>query len=573
MAESQIKVIYHQTELNHFTHKDKSSIFELASVGSWVQKCKDIYNSVLIQNPGFEHRDYQYEYAGLYCWRKANICAGAMALGKSLITALAIGAIYGKDIAKRRPGTIQIAVPTVLSGTTRWLVDLNRVPCLYGFSQFINSEQDLVNSNAPIWVYTQDFIKRQSKQMKGTKFPFISRLLIKPKYAPALLVIDEVHHLKPKSQRSNSFAHLIPRAKRVLALSGTLSDGRLDLLNHINSLIYQRHWPYSSNTTFLNEFGTKKKVNTNYATGEQEIIELPTRYLQNLSLNKVKPYFQLIRRFVHRVRLSDPNVVSCITKPETNPHLVKVDMCHSQRLLYSSVLNMHSALIERLAALPSDGATLAQRQGALVILNPLLKACNYPWEYGEAYPSNESEKLRRLLQLVKGGVKSVVFTNHIASNRGVTRYLTDELGEGRVVRLYAQDEEATPKVLSDELREEAVSRFLFDREVKAGVFSINLSAESIDLTQADQVIFYDYPWQSIKLQQAIARCVRPGSPFDVINVFYLVNSGTIDAHMQNLLIQKQKATAQLLDCDFDLQVSADLGTLNPVDLIHSLLNS
>jgi hypothetical protein len=141
------------------------------------------------------------------------------------------------------------------------------------------------------------------------------------------------------------------------------------------------------------------------------------------------------------------------------------------------------------------------------------------------------------------------------------------------VRLYATDSEVTPKVLSPSAREDVISRFLFDDDVKVAVLSINLAGESIDLNNAKQVIFYDLPWQSIRVQQAVYRAVRPGSPHAYVDVAFLTNSSMIDSHMFELFENKLMASKLLLEYDPSNAILDELAIINPNELINKTLKS
>lgn len=501
-----------------------------------------------------EYRPYQPEMAALYALRGNNICAGSCGLGKTFIVGLLICILYDKF---KRPGQIQIAVPNPLSGKTRWIYDLERLTHLKGKVEFISSEAQALKSNKPIWIYTIDFIKRKSKHLKGNRNS-VSRLLKRKGLTPSLLVVDEVHLLKPSSDRSDQWLWWRRHCKRFLALSGTLSDGRLDLLIHIAKLVYGSYLGYTKQT-FIDEFKVHKTVETNYLKGEEPVSQISTRYLPHLDITKLPQYASFAQTYIHRVSLNDPNVKDVVRLPSYIEHEVKIVPSLKHRQFYHDTL---TSLREKLTNIQDSSWTIA-----LNVINPLIRASSFS---PKSIPNNKLNRLKELVGNCDG--KTVIFVNQVETGR-VLYSIFKELYNINVVRLYAHDPNCEPKTLSATKREALVCRFLFDPDVKVGIFSINLAAESIDLNVAKQVIFYDYPWQAIKIQQAIFRAVRPGSPVDNIDIYYLYNSGMIDQHQFYLLNERKKSTKTMLDFDPTNLSNKDLSVLDTSTLIQQTLAS
>ena len=504
-----------------------------------------------------EYRPYQPEMASVYALRANNICAGSCGLGKTFIVGLLISILYTE---LKRPGQIQIAVPNKLSGQTRWLQDLNKIDCLKGKLSYIDNEAQALNSKAPIWVYTIDFIKRNTKSIGGSRAT-IDRLLKRRGLCPSLLVIDEVHLLKPNTDRSIHWLWWRKQCKRFLALSGTLSDGRLDLLSHILDMVYGKDMEYSKNE-FLEEFrGAGTSIKSNYLRGEEQVSNISTRYLSHLDITKLPQYSNLAQRYIHRVSLNDPHIIDVVKVPTYTEYGVGIVPTIEHRTLYlNTINNIRTKLINA----QSSNWTIA-----LNVINPLLQISNNP----SSKEVGVNRKLEKLLELVASCKnKTVVFVNQIDTARYLQQVLYAKYSINSL-RLYAYDDQCNPKHLSASKREALVCRFLYDPMVRVGVFSINLASESIDLNVAEQVIFYDYPWQSIKLQQAIYRAVRPGSPMNHIKVYYLYNKGMIDQHQYNLLNERKKSSLAMLDFDPTALRGQDLSVINTSTLITRTINT
>lgn len=533
----------------------------------WEVRTKYHYNK-LHQDCSIEFRPYQYQYAALYCTRPHNICAGSPGLGKTTIAGLAIAAIYA-PLSVRRPGTVHILVPSALSATTRWLQDLEKIAALHGWVEFINSEKQLLASRSPVWIYTTDFLKRKSKLLSHTSRPYISRLLKKQHIVPAFLVMDEVHNARVNSDRSHHLAYVSGFAKRRLALSGTLSDGRLDMLHFTCRLVYGQRFPFGQ-TEFARTFGVKKEIQTNYIGGSDEEPEVQTRYLQHLSVNRVPQYYNLATRFIHRVTLNVPEVRDCIKLPTQTDTVDFVPLCPKQQEIYQRLVVSNKQQLRQ--ALTYSGSA-ANRAHAFSLLRPLIMATTCPWTFGL---EGRSYKVKQVLELVREGrsqnKKTAIFTGIVEAGRYLHETISAEYGSQSVVRLYARDENAQIKTMKADERASAVMRFLYDPTVWVGVFSVQLASESIDLTSAGQVIFFDLPWSSLRIAQALARAVRPGSIHSNVSVRYVVSPGSIDEHIWNLLATKLVGAKLLLDFDVsDGITTSGSGTIAPEDIIAKLL--
>ncbi|EKQ70441.1 DNA/RNA helicase, superfamily II, SNF2 family [Leptolyngbyaceae cyanobacterium JSC-12] len=523
------------------------------------KKIQEIYSDLLLDNPGLDQRPYQPQLAAMYASRPNNICVGGQGLGKTLITGLIISLLLSTFQKKSpNPGTVQIAVPSLLFGRSRWLPDLLLLRDLQDCVEVINSDKQLLASKKPCWVYTHDFLKRKTKQL-STARPYVSRLIVKNKLFPKLLIVDEAHHLQAKSLRMQHMQILRKRAERVLLLSGTLADD----LEHLHCLLkfcYRRDWK-TSRSAFLQEFQTIKQSKTNYLAGEEDLVDLPKRYLPQLSVFKVPDYYTQMKTKVHRVTLNDSFVRSVIKLPEPRKRveLVELDLVHNQD--YKNLVHRHLNDIRSCRDYRAEAK-------ALQIIHPLIKCVNFP-------DGHVSTKIQRCVELVgefkARGLKTVVFHNNVGSGRLVYSELQKKFGEESVVRLYAEDAEATPKHMNTDKREEALTKFLFSEKVCAGVFSIRLAGESLDLLQASAIIFYDVPWEIIKVAQATSRCVRPGAVNDFVEIVHLVAPKTIDEHMHELAAEKLKHMQLLLDYSPDQ--GYDPGRIKALDILDKILEA
>lgn len=511
-----------------------------------------LYSRLIDSNRQLEYRQYQIDDAALLCCRRHHVLTHGLGLGKTNITVLALYALYYPTTG-RRPGSIQIAVPNLLSAN-RWTEDLDRIndlldePLVY---EVIKSDRQLRKSTAPIFIYSHDLPKNKCRA-GSSPTANLGRWLRKHR-KPSCFVIDEVHGCQANSTRTKQLSILAGTAKRRIALSGTLTE-----LKHVQTvcsqIIYKRYFPYGDPGTFTKNFSLKQKLNTNY-TGRLTH-NAPERFLRQLDTRKAPEYYNLMRRFIYRVRIDDPKVKECITVPESIIQMHAVEPTLEQQAEHTEYINSYQSQLN-----------LASHQGdarALRLIVPLIKIANHP-------PANKpSNKLIKLGELVKGSPgKVVVFCHYVASARLVTQYLRSLLSEYEVVRLYATDPEEVPTTLNQELQVQRRTEFQYDPLVKVGVFSINLASQSIDLTAASDVIYYCCGWSAIQMQQSLKRAVRPGNPNKVVNSHYVYTRGLIDTHQVALAVEKIKGSRLLMD--FDLEDLTGNEDLSPAEAVRRML--
>jgi ERCC4-related helicase len=278
-------------------------------------------------------------------------------------------------------------------------------------------------------------------------------------------------------------------------------------------------------------------VKTNYLRGSVPLAETKLRHLPQINILLLPEYARLIKRYVHTVSLSDPNVRDVIKIPERVDEYIACEP-HSDHV--AEYLAKIRSIKDKVLAMREHKSMMA-----LSLLNPLLELSSFP-----STPTIPNIKLDRTLELceaVKG--KTAIFVTRVKTGRELFNTLKTTYGDKGVIRLYAKDDQVKPAILSHEKREDIVNEFLFNPKIKVGVFSILLASESIDLNQVEQVIFYGYPWSSLDVIQALFRAVRPGNPYPQVQVKFLYNRGMIDEHQLTLLSEGSKASKALLNFD------------------------
>lgn len=535
-------------------------------------KCLKEIKNIFINAEGlkdFQYRDYQLQAAAAYCLQRRNLAGLSQGLGKTLISALMIAKLY-PDLLKEfsnRGGRIHIAIGNS-TGASRWLAELallfpkSSVAYLTKFS-----DVEKFGKDAPIWVYTHDFLKLKGNSRTR---PCIAKAIIK-EHRPSFLIIDEVHNLgNPGSSRYRHLDWMSRKAKRVLGLSGTVTEGQLNSLDGILSLIYQADWTYFRRPAkFAKLLGEDKPLNLDYQTGQVETNS--TKKLQSVPFSKLPDYYSLMRQFIHRISIDEPSVKKDIILPELIVRKYQVSMAPAQFLQYKKYVESFKSQID-LAAQSTSGSAAARKKVESILYN-LISICNYQ-EYmllGNGVPGR-NVKVKKLVELVKDFNKTAVFCQYVNSSRYSTAVLRDEFGYESITRLYAHDDFAYPKKMSVSERWNAIERFETDSSVKAGVFSLNLASEAIDLLAADHIVFYCLPWSVTKLDQALRRCLRPGNKNAKLTVSYITHDWGIDTYQLQLLEAKKCIAKLLLDYETGVELSNSSSEIDFAQLSGQVLD-
>jgi superfamily II DNA or RNA helicase len=526
---------------------------DLDSYQWFLRRTQEGYTKYLLNNPIADVRAYQYQYAAVMCCRRYNMMGWQQRVGKTLSCLLVLYGLYKEKLDVMRAKSVHISVPSILASMS-WVTELKRMPVFRDKFAVVTSDKELKETLAPIIIYSHDFPKGK---VRGKSY---QRSKVLAKLRPNMLIVDEIHGLKAKSLRTQHMMIVRNSSRRVLGLTGTPSEGTLNEIHTLMNFIYESRWAYRKAEHFVNQFGTKEKLTANYLYGSQHQQGAPEKFLQQLDVNKMPEYYRLMQSFMHRVNISDPEVESCITVPETQALMHVVTPTAAQLRDQQTYIAEHRLQLERAAN--AKGAR--QQAEALQLINPLINLANQWIE------DNTSPKLQSVLDIVdKAEGKVVIFCQRVKSAWLVTEALRRHLGVDKVTRVYAKDEAEEIVELSQEQRIERVTAFQYDDNVKAGVFSINLASEAIELNQASDVIFYCLPWSSIRIRQAISRPVGPGNPYELVKLHYLYHKGFIDEYQVMLAVSKIKTSRAL--ADYDIEVTSD-SDLSPTDAIRKLLS-
>ena len=152
------------------------------------------------------------------------------------------------------------------------------------------------------------------------------------------------------------------------------------------------------------------------------------------------------------------------------------------------------------------------------------------------------EHVESLLETVP---KLVVMTHHHDVQNRLIAELGKALGPGAVV-LHTGG-------LDNDTKQRAVDSFQNDPAVRVFVGSILASGVGITLTAASVMVFAELDWVPGNVSQAEDRIHRIGQ-HDSVLIQHLVVDGTIDAHMADVIVQKQEVADAALDIEAHEQI-------------------
>lgn len=162
----------------------------------------------------------------------------------------------------------------------------------------------------------------------------------------------------------------------------------------------------------------------------------------------------------------------------------------------------------------------------------------------------KNAKLTRLIDMVDTIVandeKVIIFSNWVEPLRTVYKFLASKYE----VCSYTGTMKA-------EVREAHKMRFKTDPNCKILIGTVGALGPSHDLPEANNVIFYDLPWNPSTMEQAEDRAYRPDSKL-AVNVYSLISRGTVDEVVYNIIMTKDGLAKYLVDDELDIKNNSKL---------------
>lgn len=194
--------------------------------------------------------------------------------------------------------------------------------------------------------------------------------------------------------------------------------------------------------------------------------------------------------------------------------------------------------------------TIAHRADILGAANPMVKLLKLRQVNGspelidnslvvDSSYITKNSKMAKLVELVNmildNGEKVVIFSNWVESLRTIYRFLARDNTVLSYTGTMKQDD-----------REAHKRRFIEDPECKILIGTIGALGVSHTLTVANNVIFYDLPWNPGTMEQAEDRCHRTGT-VSTVNVYSIITKDTVDEKVYKLIQDKDGVSKYIVD--------------------------
>lgn len=205
-----------------------------------------------------------------------------------------------------------------------------------------------------------------------------------------------------------------------------------------------------------------------------------------------------------------------------------------------------------------------ERESIITSLNPLAKMLRLRQVNGSPelvdnllqidknYVKNNA-KLARLLELIQDIIsrdeKVVVFSNWVEPLRMIYRHLASNY---KVASFTG--------TMNERDRQSNKAAFLSDPNCKIIVGTIGALGTTHTLTSANNIIFYDEPWQAADRSQACDRIHRLGASKSC-RIYTLISKDTIDERVHNILYRKDTISKYIVDDKLDIYNNPELFNL------------
>lgn len=162
----------------------------------------------------------------------------------------------------------------------------------------------------------------------------------------------------------------------------------------------------------------------------------------------------------------------------------------------------------------------------------------------------KNAKMTRLMDLVNtiidSGEKVVIFSNWVESLRTIYKFLA----KTHKVCCYTG-------TMKPEAREEQKRMFIENPEYKVLIGTVGALGTSHTLTVANNVIFYDLPWNPATVEQAEDRCHRTGTT-STVNIYSIITRNTVDEKVYNIIMNKDGVSKYIVDNELSFKDNPQL---------------
>ncbi len=437
--------------------------------------------------------------------------ADDMGLGKTLQVLALLSAFQTNSQTKKHLSSL-LVIPASLLGN--WRQESQRfTPSLK--LTFLHPAE---NSIETIEQIAADPIKKLAQtDLAITTYSMLTRQDWLVKVNWRLVILDEAQAVKNPSTAQSKVAKKLPAQSRI-ALTGTPVENRLGDL-----------W---SLFDFLNPG----------LLGSAAVFKSFVKNLQTRQQDQFAPLRQLVSPYILRRLKTDRTIIADL--PEKTETLSYCKLGKTQIKLYEAAVN---TLKEKL----KDVDGIARRGLVLQYLMRFKQLCNHPSQLtGDGgYDPADSGKFLRISEICEEIAsrqeKTLIFTQFQEIIDPLANHLSTIFGRTGLI-LHGGIEVRK--------RKQIIEQFQADDGPPFFVLSLKAGGTGLNLTAASHIIHFDRWWNPAVENQATDRAFRIGQKRNVL-VHKFVTTGTIEERINEMLMEKQKMSDEILSSDGEINLT------------------
>ncbi len=437
--------------------------------------------------------------------------ADDMGLGKTLQVLALLSAFQTNSQTKKHLSSL-LVIPASLLGN--WRQESQRfTPSLK--LTFLHPAE---NSIETIEQIAADPIKKLAQtDLAITTYSMLTRQDWLVKVNWRLVILDEAQAIKNPSTAQSKVAKKLPAQSRI-ALTGTPVENRLGDL-----------W---SLFDFLNPG----------LLGSAAVFKSFVKNLQTRQQDQFAPLRQLVSPYILRRLKTDRTIIADL--PEKTETLSYCKLGKTQIKLYEAAVN---TLKEKL----KDVDGIARRGLVLQYLMRFKQLCNHPSQLtGDGgYDPADSGKFLRISEICEEIAsrqeKTLIFTQFQEIIDPLANHLSTIFGRTGLI-LHGGIEVRK--------RKQIIEQFQADDGPPFFVLSLKAGGTGLNLTAASHIIHFDRWWNPAVENQATDRAFRIGQKRNVL-VHKFVTTGTIEERINEMLMEKQKMSDEILSSDGEINLT------------------
>ena len=360
-------------------------------------------------------------------------------------------------------------------------------------------------------------------------------------------LVDEAHYIKSgDTQRALAVRRVKTRVK--VALSGTPAENGTEdlfwLLGWLTGFSSRYDDPISDAVGKSRPFQGYGKAGfehfRDYYGGGKKRAVLDIDSVQARVSNH-ENLWKVLDSIMYRKKKQDSDVKAKIAVPKPENHRYHVDMFPAEKEMYDktvqSFADWYDLELAKKEAATSRGDVY--RINTIEIcswMRKLQQAASCPWIFPD-YDATKGVKTAKMkfleskaVDLLRRNKKMLIFSGH----KETIEYLSLALDNC----VFGKRAEFIHGGVKKEDRWKMIERFQDPNDpLSILIMSHRTGAESYTLTEAKAVFLYDLDFNGKRIEQCYSRAVRLGQR-DVVDIWWLLNVGTIDVNMHGLCLSK-----------------------------------